>query len=114
MCRLQRHGVNIGGRWAEIADKAELRSADCLSAFNLPHWLMALVATGRFLAATQMVDGIREFSATAIGLAGSVLCEAALPISEAKLAHARGDRTGAIKVMRPALGVMHRLGGSHA
>ena len=30
------------------------------------------------------------------------------------LAHAQGDHAGAVKAMRPALGVMHRMGGSHA
>ncbi len=45
--RLQRHGVDVGDRWTEIADKAEARIGDCRSAFTLPHWMMALAATGR-------------------------------------------------------------------
>ena len=45
--RLQRHGVDVGDRWTELADKAEPRIGDCLSAFTLPHWMMALAATGR-------------------------------------------------------------------
>src|SRR5262249_47351101 len=42
--RLERHGVNVGNRWVEIADKAEERIGDCLSTFTLPHWMMALTA----------------------------------------------------------------------
>ena len=42
--RLERQGVDIGDRWIEIADKAEPRIGDCLSAFTLPHWMMALAA----------------------------------------------------------------------
>ena len=45
--RLGRHGVDVGDRWMEIADKAETRIGDCQSAFTLPHWMMALAATGR-------------------------------------------------------------------
>jgi hypothetical protein len=30
------------------------------------------------------------------------------------LAHGRGDHASAVTVMRPAIGVMHRMGGSHA
>jgi hypothetical protein len=30
------------------------------------------------------------------------------------LAHGRGDHARAVTVMRPAIGVMHRMGGSHA
>ncbi len=57
---LQRHGVDVGDRWTELADKAESRIGDCLSAFTLPHWMMALAATGR-----------REAAGTAVGfLAG--------------------------------------------
>jgi len=43
--RLQRLGVDVGDRWVELADKAEARIGDCASAFTLPHWLMALIAT---------------------------------------------------------------------
>ena len=49
--RLGRHGVDVGDRWTEIADKAEARIGDCQSAFTLPHWMMALAATGRDTAA---------------------------------------------------------------
>jgi len=35
-------------------------------------------------------------------------------VCEAVLAHGRGDHARAVAVMRPAIGVMHRMGGSHA
>ena len=33
--RLERLGIDVGDRWSEIADKAETRIGDCLSAFTL-------------------------------------------------------------------------------
>ncbi len=48
------------------------------------------------------------------GDAARVLREAALPVCEAALAHRRADCAAAVEAMRPALGVMYRLGGSHA
>ena len=60
--RLQRLGVDVGNRWEELADKAEARIGDCLSAFTLPHWLMALTATGRTAAAERMIDAMRAFA----------------------------------------------------
>ena len=105
--RLQRQGVDVGGRWAELADKAEARIGDNLSAFTLPHWMMALAATGRLEAGARMLDTMR-------GSAEGVLRDAALPVCDAILRHARGDAAGAVAVMRPALDVMARLGGSHA
>jgi tetratricopeptide (TPR) repeat protein len=111
--RLQRHGVDVGTRWEELADKAEARIGDCLSAFTLPHWMMALAATGRYAAAERMLDTMRAFARepeTIAVLVGSY----AEPICQAVLAHARGEYAQAVAVMRPALGGMYRLGGSHA
>jgi tetratricopeptide (TPR) repeat protein len=60
--RLQRLGVDVGNRWEELADKAEARIGDCVSAFTLPHWLMALTATGRTAAAQRMIEAMRAFA----------------------------------------------------
>jgi tetratricopeptide (TPR) repeat protein len=111
--RLERQGVDVGDRWIEIADKAEQRIGDCLSAFTLPHWMMALAATRRDDAARRMLDAMRRF-----GLGGGAVAQAvgtiALPVSEAVLAHRRGEHAHAVDLMKPVLGEMHRLGGSHA
>jgi hypothetical protein len=110
--RLQRLGVDVGRRWEELADKAEARIGDCVSAFTLPHWLMALTATGRIAAAERMIEGMREF-ASGRGTVQSIVLDYALPIAEAQLAHAAGRHAEAVALMRPALGGMYRLGGSH-
>ena len=61
--RLELLGIDVGDRWSEIADKAEARIGDCLSAFTLPHWMMALAAGGRDDAALRMLEGMRAFAA---------------------------------------------------
>ena len=43
--RLERRASTSATAGREIADKAEQRIGDCLSAFTLPHWMMALAAT---------------------------------------------------------------------
>jgi tetratricopeptide (TPR) repeat protein len=111
--RLQRQGVDVGDRWVELADKAEARIGDCLSTFTLPHWMMALAATGRTQAAARMLDAMRD-AATQPGTIAPILRDSAIPVCEAVLAHAQGDHARAVEVMRPAIGVMHRMGGSHA
>ena len=60
--RLGRQGVDAGDRWVELADKAEARIGDCQSAFTLPHWMMALAATGRDAAAGAMLAGMGDFA----------------------------------------------------
>lgn len=111
--RLQRHGVEVGDRWVELADLAEARIGDCLSAFTLPHWMMALAATGRHESARRMLQAMRAF-AQGPGSTALIVGRYALPICEAVLVHARGQHAEAVAAMRPALGGMYRLGGSHA
>lgn len=111
--RLQRHGVDVGDRWTELADKAEARIGDCLSVFTLPHWMMALAATDRDAAAQRMLTAMRDF-AQGPGTLPKLVADVALPVTEAVLAHGRGEYSRAVTFMRPVLGTMHRLGGSHA
>ena len=111
--RLELLGINVGDRWTEIADKAETRIGDCLSAFTLPHWMMALAATGRDAAAQKMLDGMRAFG-KGQGTVAKIVGEIALPVSEAVLAHRKRAYKRAVELMRPILDDMHQLGGSHA
>jgi tetratricopeptide (TPR) repeat protein len=111
--RLERQGVDVGARWHELADKAEARIGDCLSAFTLPHWMMALAATKRFDAAERMLGGLRQFATTEATVA-AIVRDHALPTCEAILARAQGDPVTALAKMRPALDGLAQLGGSHA
>jgi tetratricopeptide (TPR) repeat protein len=111
--RLELLGIDVGSRWSEIADKAEARTGDCLSAFTLPHWMMALAAAGRDEAARRMLDGMRAFG-RGEGTVQRIVRDVALPVSEAAAAHGRGDFARALELMRPVLPDMHQLGGSHA
>jgi tetratricopeptide (TPR) repeat protein len=116
--RLGRHGVDVGDRWVELADKAEARIGDCQSAFTLPHWMMALAATGRDKAAAAMLSGMRDFARGAQPMGAQpmagLIAEVALPVTEAVLAHGQGRHAEAVALMRPVLGEMYRMGGSHA
>jgi tetratricopeptide (TPR) repeat protein len=111
--RLQRQGVPVGERWTELADKAEARIGDTLSAFTQPHWMMALAATGRDDAAQRLLHTVEEAGRANTGHA-AILRNAALPACRGALLHARGRHAEAVAAMRPALGELHRLGGSHA
>jgi tetratricopeptide (TPR) repeat protein len=111
--RLGRHGVAVGDRWTEIADKAEARIGDCQSAFTLPHWMMALAATGRDAAAEAMLAAMRDFAAGEQPIA-LLVREIALPATAAVLANGQGRHDQAVALMRPVIGDMYRMGGSHA
>jgi tetratricopeptide (TPR) repeat protein len=111
--RLERQGVPAGDRWIELADKAERRIGDTLSAFTQPHWMMALAATGREEAAQRLLAAVEE-AGRGDTLHAAILRDAALPACRAVLAHRQGRHAEAVAALRPALGALHRLGGSHA
>jgi tetratricopeptide (TPR) repeat protein len=111
--RLVRQGVDVGRRWEELADLAETRIGDTQSAFTLPHWMMALAATGRHDAAQRMIDGMRATTNRA-GTTAGIVATYALPVSDAVRLHAQGDHNAAVERMLPVIGGMFRMGGSHA
>jgi hypothetical protein len=111
--RLQLHGVDVGDRWEELADKAEARIGDTQSAFTLPHWMMALAASGRTEPASRMLAALRD-AAQAPGSHAALVGTIALPLCEAVLAFGQDQPARAVALMRPVLGEMYRLGSSHA
>jgi tetratricopeptide (TPR) repeat protein len=111
--RLQLRGIAVGDRWRELADKAEARIGDTLSAFTQPHWMMALAATGRGEATQRHLAALEE-AARGNTPHAAVLRDAALPATRAVALHAERRYDEACAVLRPALGALHRLGGSHA
>lgn len=113
LVRLERQGVDVGSRWVEIADKAEARIGDHLNVFTLPHWMMALAATGRTDACGRMLDAMRV-DATKPGTIAPLLRDHAIPVCAAIVARAAGRPDDALTLMRPALDGMARIGGSHA
>ena len=111
--RLERHGVDAGSRWVELADKAEARIGDCLSAFTLPHWMMALAATGRTDAANRMIEAMQAHG-RGNGTVARLVGRLALPLCQAVLAHRQGRHEEVLTHMRPIVSDMYLLGGSHA
>jgi hypothetical protein len=107
LLRLELRGVDAGARWEELADKAEARIGDCLSAWTVPHWMMALAGAGREAAAGRMLADLKQSPQT-------VVREVAAPVCEALLAHRRGEHARVVSLMTPLLPHLQKLGGSHA
>ena len=107
LMRLELRGIGVGARWEELADKAEARIGDVLSAWTVPHWMMALAAAGRDAQARAMLESLRKSDS-------AVMREVAAPVCEALLAHRRGQHGLVLPLMAPVLGRLRELGGSHA
>lgn len=109
---LQAEGVAVGDRWDEIADKAEAGTGDALSTFVLPHWMMALAATGRHEAAEHLLCALRADRDDGTA-AARIVRDIAVPVCEAVCAFGRDEYALVCELMTPLQDDMHELGGSH-
>ncbi len=112
--RLEEAGVDVGGRWQELADKAEARSGDHLLAFADAHFMMALAADGRFDAAQAMLGSMAEQAERAGGMMGRIADDIGRPLCAALLAYANEDFAQTVSLLEPIRYDLKYVGGSHA
>lgn len=112
--RLDDAGVDVGDRWRELADKAELRIGDHLLAFADAHYMMALAADRRDDAAERMLASMRVFGRRNTPSQAPVVAEVAVPLCQALLACSQGAYDRAVDLLLPVRYAVWRLGGSHA
>ena len=74
------------------------------------HAALAYAASGDDAALSALIDNVRALEAKGHPIAGTV----ALPLVRAAAAYAAGDLTGALSLLEPIEGQIHRMGGSHA
>jgi hypothetical protein len=112
--RLERLGVDVGGRWQELADKAEARIGEIGHPLVVPHLMMALAATGRAAAAARFLEALKERAREAAPWIRPTLSGAIIPACEAVLAHRRGEYARVVERLAPQQAEIRRLGGSNA
>lgn len=114
--RLQLRGVDVGERWASVADRWQTALANQGQgqyAFNDFHAMLAYVGAGRAQAQRELIEAMRE-AAQAPTDNGVFTREVGLPAAEAVHALARDDAARALELLRPIRSSAHRFGGSHA
>jgi hypothetical protein len=112
LLRLELLGVDVGGRWSELADRAEKRVGDAIVLFTAPHWVMALAAAGREAACQAWIDALAAHAANSGASEAEVVARVAIPACEAVRAHRRGEWARALDALFAARGAIARLGGS--
>jgi tetratricopeptide (TPR) repeat protein len=111
--RLHLRGVDVGGRWTELANSWEKRIEDAYYVFNDMHAMMAFVAGGREAAARRLLDVlVRRLDQR--GTNAMMTRDVGLPVCRAVQAFGRGNYRAAIEELMPVRQVAHRFGGSHA
>jgi hypothetical protein len=112
--RLELLGLGIGGRWDELADKAEARIADTAYLLLPPHLMLALAATGRDEAAARFLAALREQADDPSAWAAAAIGDVVVPVCEAALAHRRGQHAQVVALLESRQESMRLLGGSAA
>jgi tetratricopeptide (TPR) repeat protein len=109
--RLEDEGVDVGGRWGELGERAAKRKDDHLLAFVDAHFMMALAATGRDADAEAM---LASMAAGPTGTEAAIFKEVGAPLCRALLAYRKRDYGRAVDLLLPIRYEVRRLGGSHA
>lgn len=112
--RLDLRGVDVGDRWKEIAEKAELHLDDLALPFTDLHYLMALLADGREADAARILEAMERFGEDRGTTYAPVVRDVSLPVSRALGEFRRQDYPAAAARLAPVQALLQRTGGSHA
>jgi tetratricopeptide (TPR) repeat protein len=112
--RLEALGLEVGGRWDELADKAEARIGDSAYLLLPPHLMLALAATGRDDASARFLTALREQANDSSRWDATAIRDVVMPVCEAGLAHRRGQHAQVVALLEPRLDSIRLLGGSNA
>ena len=106
-------GIDVGDRWAAVADNWEPIAAAGNYAFNDAHAMMAFVGAGR----SKASETVLEAQAAAMERDGDnafFTREVGHPVARAIKAFGDGNYAEAVRLLRPIRNIAHRFGGSHA
>lgn len=112
--RLELLGLEVGGRWEELAEQSAQHIQDQALPFNDLHYVMALLRAGRVQEAEQLVEALRSFSMQGGRNHAASVAEVTLPVCEALLAWHQQDYATAAARLGPVSTTLYRTGGSHA
>ncbi len=113
LARAEMAGIDVGERWAEVAERIARRGVDVEQPFLALQYLYALVRAER-VEAPALLAAIRQRAASAPGFAHAAWADAALPAAEGLAAHLAGVHPKAVAELGAALPRLAEIGGSHA
>jgi hypothetical protein len=113
LARLELAGVDVGGRWQDLADYLAGRTADQVLPFLDLQYLLGLARAGR-PDADALMRNIEVRATQAAVHERATWQEVCVPAARGLLAWARGDHAAAVRGLGQALPRMLEIGGSHA
>ena len=113
LARMEIAGMDVGGRWEDVARYMTSRATDTVQPFLTLQYLYGL-ARAEYAEADQLMQAIEERAARAETFDRLVWQEVALPAARGVLAHARGHYADAVRWLSVANPRLTEIGGSHA
>lgn len=112
LARMELAGVDVGDRWADVADHIGQRGADTVQPFLTMQYLFALARAARPEAET-LFEAVQD-RAQGNGFDAPIWANVAVPACAGLMAHAQGDYERCVAELGAALPRMAETGGSHA
>ncbi|WP_249692941.1 tetratricopeptide repeat protein [Stappia sp. WLB 29] len=113
LVRLEIEGVNVGGRWDELARLAEARVDDRCNIFADLHYMLSLEGGDRRDAADALIASMGAHAGEETDM-GRIAAAAGMPAVLGLEAWARGNYFSAFRHLDRARPQLFRIGGSHA
>jgi len=113
LARMEIAGLDIGGRWQDVADHLKARVGDTLQPFLTIQYLYGLARAGRS-EADRLMAAVEDRARDDRAFDQKVWVEVALPACRGVLAHARGQHETAARLLDLVAPRIQEIGGSHA
>jgi tetratricopeptide (TPR) repeat protein len=114
LARLELRSVDIGDRWAALAEHGKARIGDHAIVFNDIHWSLAMAAGGCADAASRHAQAMADFASTNSVWAAHVFAAVGTDLCRGLAAWGNQDYAAAADLMWPIKDDLAPIGGSHA
>jgi len=112
--RLELEGVDVGDRWAQVADAWMPHAQDHVLAFNDLHCAFAAARSPDLDHAIRLARSLDDYERTGSGDNRQVTAEVGRRLIDGALAFGAGRYARAVETILPVRGEAIRIGGSHA
>jgi hypothetical protein len=113
LARLEFEGVDVGGRWDELAGIAVRRIHDHCTIFADLHYLLALAGAGRPHDSLALVASLADHAGEACET-GQIARDVGVALADAVVAFRDGRHGAVVDRLLPLRPRLHRIGGSDA
>jgi tetratricopeptide (TPR) repeat protein len=114
LARLELRGVDVGGRWDDVARHVETRLHDHFVPYLDLQYLYALARAGKRSAVTELLASLEDRAEQAKPFEREAWADCAVPAAHGLAAHASGDHAEAARLLGQAMPHLRPIGGTIA